>query len=329
VELVIGAIQMESRNHDVIGNLGRALPLVEQAVDREASLVCLPEFLPSGYIFDESAWEAAEKSHGPTVQWLAEHARRLNVTLGTSFVEGTGDGFRNTFVLVGPEGEYGRVYKQDVAVYENYFMEGAAGPHIIETPFARVGVGICYENTRSFLSPLMVEHDADILLQPHSCPSLPSFMPRWMRDPYDDIVRDTPRNYAEGLGIPVLFVNKCGPFHSPTPMFPYLPFRAPFAGLTAIADSDGQVLMQADKDPTVLVATVHLDPDRKTRRPLPARGNWVIEAPRVILWYLEFVGKRGRLSYEKNRRRTASAHRLAQESSEKKKHQEESAPVRP
>lgn len=44
---------------------------------------------------------------------------------------------------MGPDGEYGRVYKQDVAVYENFFNKGQAGSHVIEMPFVTIGVGIC------------------------------------------------------------------------------------------------------------------------------------------------------------------------------------------
>ena len=311
MKLTVAAIQMESRNQDIEGNLERALPLVEQAAGLGASLICLPEFLPSGYIFDESIWEVAETSHGRTVQWLAEHAGRLNVTLGTSFIEAAGDGFRNVFVLMGPDREYGRVWKQDVALFENYYMEGVAGPHMIQTPFGRIGVGICYENLRAFLSPLLVEHDADMVLQPHSCPALPRFVPSWGKRFFENEIRDTARKYAAGLGIPAVFVNKCGPFDSPTPMFPHFRLRAPFAGFTAIADSDGRVLGQAEAGPAVLVHEVNLDPARKTRRPLPSEGMWAIRAPALSLRYMEFVDQRGKAAYTKNRNRIAAARRAA------------------
>jgi len=309
--LTVGAIQVESRNRDIEGNLARALPLVEEAAGKGATLICLPEFLPSGYIFDETAWEAAEPADGPTMRWLAEHAKRLNVTIGTSFLEAAGDGFKNAFVLMGPDREYGRVYKQDVALFENFFNEDQAGPHVIQTPFARVGVGICYENLRAFLSRLLVENDADILLQPHSCPGPADFAPGWIKRMQDDLIRDTAVRYARGLGIPALFVNKRGPFDTTTPMFPYLRYRAPFQGFTSIADSDGSLLSQVEKEQAVLVETVHLDPSRKTRRRLDANGNWAVRLPGIARWYMEFVGRRGRASYAKNPRRIAAARRAA------------------
>jgi len=311
MELAVAAIQMESSNQDINGNLARALPLVEEAAGKGARLICLPEFMPSGYIFDESIWEVAEKEDGYTVQWLAEHAGRLKVTLGTSFIETTGNGFRNAFVLMGPEGEYGRVYKQDVALFENYFMEGEAGSHVIQTPMGNVGIGICYENMRAFLSGLLVQHDADILLQPHSCPALPHFLPQKFKQIFKDIIGRTPVTYAEGLGIPAVFINKCGPFHSSTPSFPYVKFRSSFVGMSAIVDSDGTVLKQVDTDTAVLVDKVKLDPGRKTRKPLPANGHWAIKAPWPSLPYMDFVDKQGRASYRKNQRVLSAAHKAA------------------
>lgn len=302
MELTVGAIQMESANQDIDGNLDRALPLVEQAARKGATLICLPEFLPSGYIFDETAWDAAEPRGGTTVQWLAHHAKRLNVTLGTSFLEADNDRFKNAFVLMGPEGEYGRVYKQDVAVFENFFMAGQSGSHVIETPFAKIGVGICYENLRAFLSKLLVKHDVDLVLQPHSCPALPGFLPRWARRIFDQEIGGTAEKYAKGLGIPAVFVNKCGPFDSPLPLFPFNRLRVPFAGFTTIADSDGTVLQKAKKEQAVLVDTVHLEPKRKTRRPLPSKGKWACSFPWIALKYMEYVDRRGKSSYRKNPR---------------------------
>jgi N-carbamoylputrescine amidase len=310
MELTVGAIQMESRNQDVEGNLRRAIPLVEEAAGRGAILICLPEFLPCGYVYHERMWEAAERSAGPTTRWLAEQAKRLHVTLGTSFLEVRDEGFRNVFVLMGPDGEYGRVGKEDVAVYENWFTEGDPGPHVIQTPFARVGVGICYENLRAFLSPRLVEHDADILLQPHCCPMVAGLLPARVKRIFEDEVRHTAARYARGLGIPVVFVNQCGFLNTPIPMFPFLPFRAPFLGHTNIVDSDGTMLDQAEREPAVLVRRVNLDPQRKTHRPLPSRGKWVAQMPMPFLRAMEFIDARGKAAYARNPRRAVAARRM-------------------
>lgn len=303
MKLTVGAVQMESRNGDVKGNLLRAIPLVKHAAELGARLICLPELLPSGYIFDRTAWDAAEDSNGPTVQWLAELAGQLNATIGTSFLERFREGFRNTFVLMGPDGEYGRVYKRDLSIFEKFITEGVEGSHAIDTPMGRIGVGICFENFRAFLSRDLAENNVDILLQPHSCPDISRYFPSSIGSRLRNNVFNTARLYAVGLGIPSVFANKCGQFRSPAPIIPYMSIRAPFLGHSAIVDSNGNVLCRAEQETGILVETVVLDPDRKTGRPLPANGDWVVQVPLLFLWLSELIGWAGQRSYARNKQR--------------------------
>jgi predicted amidohydrolase len=173
-----------------------------------------------------------------------------------------------------------------------------------------VGVGICYENLRAFLSPKLVEHDADILLQPHCCPVLPGFLPTMVKQIFEGEVRRTAERYARGLGIPVVFANQCGVLDTPSPMFPFLRLRVPFLGHTNIADSDGTVLGQAGREPAVLVCRVNPDPQRKTHRALSASGKWVAEMPLPFLRIMEFIDSRGKAAYARNPRRAAAARRV-------------------
>ena len=67
--------------------------------------------------------------------------------MGTSFLEAEREHFFNTFVLIKPDGqEAGRVRKQSSALFEFFFVKGHGGPHVLDTEFGKVGVGICYEN---------------------------------------------------------------------------------------------------------------------------------------------------------------------------------------
>ena len=173
----------------------------------------------------------------------------------------------------------------------------------IETPLGRIGVGICIENLRAFLSRELIACDADIVLQPISCPEMPRFLPLKFREMMGRNMRHAARSYAAGLGIPAVFANKCGMFVSPLPMFPYLPLRTHFLGHSAIVDSNGKILRQVGGETAVLVETVAMNPDRKTGRPLPANGNWVVESPAVLLWFSEFIRRVGRRSYARNNQR--------------------------
>ena len=155
-EITVASVQMECRNFDVGGNLRRAGRFVEQAAQVGAELVLLPEFVPRGYLYDEAAWQAAEPAGGTIDTWLIEKARRHQLLIGTSYLEARGEHFYNRFSLAGPDGILGAVCKQDVAYFENFFNAAEEGPHAIDTALGRIGVGICYENTRAFLSQRLV-----------------------------------------------------------------------------------------------------------------------------------------------------------------------------
>jgi N-carbamoylputrescine amidase len=300
--LTVAALQLESRDGDVEGNLRRAERHVAEAAAQGAKLICLPELYPSGYLFDESAWQAAEPAEGPTVRWLCAMAAKHDVTIGTSFLECDGRTFRNAFVLANAGGVLGRVYKLAVAFYENYAMEAGTSPHVIATPLGRIGVGICFENTRAFLSEELAKLDADLLLQPHSAPDLPRWAPAFAHRIHARALTQAPVLYAQHMGIPCVLVNKCGEVDAARPAFPYGRYRAPFLARSRIVDSDAKVLVQAEHEERTLVATVTLDPSRKTRKPVPAHGPWVVEAPGFALRYMDSVGERGAKAYAKNPR---------------------------
>ncbi|MFH1887959.1 MAG: carbon-nitrogen hydrolase family protein [Pseudomonadota bacterium] len=274
--LRVAAVQLASMNHDVSGNLSRAMPLLDEAARQGARLILLPEFLPTGYIFHPSIWDAAEPASGPTARWLSENARRLGVYVGTSFLEADGEDFYNTFVLAGPDGaELGRVRKQTPAAAEAFFTRGEDGTHVISTPLGNIGVGICFENQLAYIPRLMHEHGADILLMPHSAPTpaLPLFK-KFGAGVWERLLASTPGNLARALGIPALFVNKCGPWQSPLPFFPLFPQKSRFPGRSVIVDADGQVVKSLGDGPGVAVADLVLDPQRKAPAPPKTHGRW-------------------------------------------------------
>jgi predicted amidohydrolase len=68
--------------------------------------------MPGGYTLTEAIWDTAKPFDGTTTQWLRALAKRLNIYLGTSFIEADDEDFYNTFVLVNPLGQVaGRVRK--------------------------------------------------------------------------------------------------------------------------------------------------------------------------------------------------------------------------
>ena len=306
MKLHVAAVQMGSQEGSILSNLQHATRLVEQAVREGATLVLLPEFMPSGYLWDRRIWQMAEVKNGPTRQWLQETSARLGIWLGTSFLETDGRDFFNTFVLTTPAGpEAGQVRKQFPSMGEAFFFKGEAGPHIIETKLGRIGVGICFDAHTVQVARLMSEQSIDLMLIPHSY-SIPAA-------PTKDVsaaditrmknnLRDMAPYYSRLLGVPAVSVNKCGPAEAPKPEG-YI-----FPGLATIVDSDGTILARMEEQEGFITATVTLDPSRKINARPRAYGRYVYPGPagRVLF---EAVESAGRLWYNLSgdRRRSARA----------------------
>ncbi|MEW6552854.1 MAG: carbon-nitrogen hydrolase family protein [Actinomycetota bacterium] len=311
--LTVAAVQMESRNGDIQGNLERATPHVEEAARRGAALIVLPEFMPTGYIFTREIWDAAEPREGPTMRWLRESSRRLGVWLGTSYLEAEGEDFFNSFVITNPRGEEeGRVRKQTPAFAEAYFTRGEAGPHVIPTELGRIGVGICYENQLAYMPQLMCSHAVDLQLMPHSAPSpMPNpLFPASAVARYNENLWKLPVFYADMLGIPVVFINKCGDWVSPIPGLPFLTQRSSFPGYTAIVDSDGAVKARLGGEEGIIVEEVTLDPARRRdARPQPC-GRWAIKTPWLMNQF-RVIEAMGSVYYRLSRERRCRSRRIS------------------
>ncbi len=308
------AVQMESENGRVEANLARATRFVDQAADKGAGLIILPEFMPTGYVYTTAIWEGAETGEGPTVAWLRENAKRLGAWIGTSFLEADGEHFFNTFVLMGPDGkEAGRVRKQTSALFEAFFVKGDAGPHVIDTDFGRVGVGICYENQLAYLPGLMCGHAVDLLLMPHSAPtpSTSVLVSRKNADDFNRGLKELAQHYARVFGVPAIMVNKSGPWRTPLPGLPFLRQDSSFPGLSTICDSDGAVKAQMGSEEGVIVEDVVLDPSRKTGRMPPCYGRWAVKE-RIPVPAPQLIEALGKAWYALSRERKRRARRISQ-----------------
>lgn len=312
--LKVAGIQVESRNFDVAGNLQRAEALVAIAAERGAELVLCPEFLACGYLYHSSLWESAEPRGGPTELWLASMARHHGIHIGATYLEARGDDFFNTFTLMRPDGTAaGRVSKESLPGFEGWFFRSCSGPKVMETEFGRVGVGICWDNNTSRFLRRMCEEQIDLLLMPHSAPSI-TMGPLTLSGEYPrQMLREVAGFYASTLGIPTVMVNKATgeDSWSPVPCVPMVRFRFHYLGQSTICQADGTVSEQLEEQPGVLCADVVLDAARKgCHRQIPtgywARSpRWFPRTSAALFQALEWTGK---LAYRRSSTRRAARH---------------------
>ena len=308
--LTVATVQVACKLGDREGNLAKSKKYVEQAAQKNAKLVLLPEMMPGGYTLNEEIWETAEPFDGPSTQWMRELSKRLELYLGTSFLEADGENFYNTFVLTGPEGEIvARVRKCPPASFEAYFFTKGTDPHWFDTPIGRIGIGICFENALYERYAELHQAEIDLFLRPFSGASFEAKFPVRQRDAdiLNAALRDGTAETAKLMGIPVVMANKVGRLVSTLPAgFP--PQDIEFPGFSAIADSDGALLGQLGPgEEGVVVGTVHLMPERKKKELVPRKfGRWTAKMPWwAFIWTL--TQKMGEKAYAKSDVRKSKA----------------------
>lgn len=312
--LCVAAVQLACEPGAFERNTARAGALVEDAARQGAQLVLLPELMPGGYVLTEDLWATGEPFDGPTLSWLKGLSTRLKLYVGTSFLEACGEDFFNTFVLVGPDGRVaGRVRKNPPASFEAYFFRAGADPHWIDTPLGRLGVCICFESALYERYLEWQTAGVDLLLRPFSGASFQAKFPVRQRDveQLNGTLRDGTAETSRLCGIPVVLANKVGRLRTPLPAgFPAQDVE--FPGFSAVADSDGTLLVQLPSGVEgVAVGTVHLDPARKRRTPVPRQhGRWTTKFPWwAFIWV--WTQRLGERAYARSARRRARARAIA------------------
>lgn len=267
--LQIAVVQMKSVDHDIDANLTQATTYAEQAAARGAQFILFPEFMATGSYLSFDTWDSAEPSQGKSVEWLKSTSRRLHVWLGAGFFEASGEDFYDTFVLAAPSGaEAGRVRKQIPAGPEGYFFRGDVGPHVISTAIGKIGIGICAENYYCFAASQFLKDSADFIVMPHSSPDMSNS--GGLASPPGSRIASW---YAKKLGVPVAMVNKVGRSYKPPPN----EINGVFPGRSAIVDSDGTILQSMDDQQGIGIASITIDPDRKTRADQVCTGIGIAE----------------------------------------------------
>lgn len=308
-QITVSAVQMDctfgAREH----NLKKAEGYVRQAAEQGAQLTLLPELLPYGYGIDESVWEGAETMNGRSISWLKSLAKELHIYIGFSFLEADGEDFYNTFILANPHGKIaGRVRKSPAPAVENYFYKSGNDSHVIETELGRIGVNICYEMLLHENVNELYYANIDLCLQPSAAARCKQFIPGDQKRLTRSVISGR-KHHHTAWGVPVVMANRVGKLEGalPSRLMGYL--KTSFMGGSYISDSDGKVLkeMDTENEEGVIVATITLDPNYKSKTPPKRYGKiWSLPMP----WFsftLPMTEPWGEKSYKGNARRKALA----------------------
>ncbi|XP_031498616.1 omega-amidase, chloroplastic isoform X2 [Nymphaea colorata] len=141
-------------------NIAHARKAIEEAADKGAKLVVLPEIWNSPYSNDSFPVYAEEIDAGgdasPSSAMLSEVARSKQITIvGGSIPERFGDRLYNTCCIFGSDGKlkakHRKIHLFDIDIpgkitfKESKTLTAGETPTIVDTDVGRIGVGICYD----------------------------------------------------------------------------------------------------------------------------------------------------------------------------------------
>jgi len=143
----------------------------------ETQIVLFPELASSGYVFEslDEARSCGEPPDGPTVSaWAVGAAHFGGVVIG-GFAELGDDGsLYNSAAVVGPDGLLAVYRKTHLWDREKlWFTPGSEPPPVVETPFGRIGVGVCYDLYFPELTRGLALAGADLIALPANLPLFP------------------------------------------------------------------------------------------------------------------------------------------------------------
>src|SRR5581483_1456779 len=272
--VTVAAIQM-SCGWDIGANMAKAEALVREAAAHGAQIILLPELFEAPYFCIEQDNRhlalARTVAESRPVQHFAPLARELKVVLPISFFERSGPVFFNSIAILDADGTnlgtYRKSHIPNGPGYQekNYFSPGDTGFKVWDTRFARIGVGICWDQWFPETARSMALLGAELFFFPTAIgseppPALPvNSREHWQR---------TQQGHAAANLTPLIACNRYGLERSiQDPDGLYIRFY----GSSFIADATGAKLAEAPEEgDAVLTADFDLEELGQLR------NNWFV-----------------------------------------------------
>jgi N-carbamoylputrescine amidase len=171
----LAIVQMRG-NDSRDNNVAHAIEKIESAVNDNAQIVCLQELFTGPYPCQSEnhqhfTW--AEPIPGPTTDELSRLAARHQIVIVAPLFERRAPGlYHNSVAVIDADGKIAGQYRKmhipdDPLFYEKfYFTPGDLGFRVIQTRFAKLGVGICWDQWYPEAARLFALAGAEILLYP-------------------------------------------------------------------------------------------------------------------------------------------------------------------
>ena len=264
--VTVAATQM-SCSWDLDANLQCAETLVREAASRGAQVILIQELFETPYFCIEQDFKhlqlASDVQDNRAVRHMRALAKELQVVLPVSFFEKAGLAFFNSVAMVDADGSVLGVYRKthipNAIGYQEkqYFSPGDTGFKVWDTRYARLGLGICWDQWFPEAARCMALMGAELLLYPTAIGSEPGdagvdSMQHW---------QNTMCGHAAANIMPVVASNRIGREQATSS-----DINMTFYGSSFIADPFGNRVQTASRDEqAVLTHTFDLDEIRDYR----------------------------------------------------------------
>jgi len=241
-------------------NIARAESLVRDAAGKGAQIILIQELFETPYFCQDEIHSffslATPLEDNAAIKHFAPIAKELGVVLPISVFERAGQNFFNTIAILDADGTnlgfYRKSHIPDGPGYSEkfYFSPGDTGFKVWDTKYAKIGVGICWDQWFPETARAMALMGAELLFFPTAIGSEPQDATLDSRDH----CQRTMHGHAAANMTPLIASNRIGtePGARQTEMT--------FYGSSFIADHTGAKLQEASRtEQTTLVQTFDLD----------------------------------------------------------------------
>ena len=257
-EVTVAATQMAC-GWDKEANVSKAEELIREAAGKGAQIILIQELFETPYFCQDQKLDYFALAHPvedhPTIARLSELAAELEVVLPVSFFERANQAYYNSLVTLDADGELLGLYRKshipDGPGYQEkfYFNPGDTGFTTFDTRYARIGVGICWDQWFPEGARAMALMGAEILFYPTAIGSEPQDSSLDSKDHW----QRTMQGHAAANVMPLVASNRIG-------TEPGDNSEITFYGSSFIAGPTGEKLAEADRtSQTVLTQTFDLD----------------------------------------------------------------------
>lgn len=178
----VAATQM-SCSEDFTENIAKAERLVREAASKGARIILLQELFETPYFCQQEKAVyyryASELEENKAVQHFKQVAKELQVVLPISFYEKKNYARYNSLAVIDANGEvlgkYRKSHIPDGPGYEEkfYFNPGDTGFKVWKTRYAKIGVGVCWDQWYPEAARCMALMGAELLFYPTAIGSEP------------------------------------------------------------------------------------------------------------------------------------------------------------